>query len=198
VQAGVSSRVTVEQVAVVHDKNLDSLGLIVTSGSEQRCTAILVLPLNQILNCAKFAEQHAELSVAVRHCMVQSVATSLVHDVKLAATLEIDLQEGDVTKHRCLDQVSLRTWLHFLRVFGLGVLKVLFAFFVILFRPFLQEEHFARLGSRVEVNRIRPLVGVGPRNVEVEEAFLRRLDLPVEASWVRIQPHLLLSAPLRF
>ena len=112
-------------------------------------------------------------------------AALLIADEQVALELGVDLQECDVAFDSGLDQVRLLMRLDilaYLRIVPVLPVAPHHAVRAVLLLPLpvRQEQVLLALSLRVKYLRESPLVSVGARDTEVQEAFSRRMRDPVQ------------------
>jgi hypothetical protein len=135
--------------------------------------------------CAKLTNHlHEALSVVQNRMHERTLALLVLHR-QISLELYVHLEKRQVAIDGRFNQVSLLVWLHSLGVGGVVtvppvLLRAALCRVKALY-PVSDEQVLVLLRLWVEELRKVPLVGVGTVDLEVEEAFLRRLCDPVEA-----------------
>jgi hypothetical protein len=70
VQASVALLIPMKQVTVILEQDLQAVRLIVPDRTKQRCTAVLISALDQVLIHTKLAKNLSHLVVAIRDGLV--------------------------------------------------------------------------------------------------------------------------------
>jgi len=102
-QASVALCVPVEHVAVELHQHFQRVLLVVAQTTEQGCVALVVHCFYYILVDSELAKHHCELSVSVSDSMMQCIPTALILNCKRAFASCVNLQEGYISQHGCLN-----------------------------------------------------------------------------------------------